>query len=133
MATDQQTKITKGQHGGLRNPPGGRPKDSLGSIKPAIAKAKQRAVKTVAREFQERLEARLLKGVDNIGQLADGYTKDEAALVGILPSLQANTYLIDRLLGKPTERVEGRGEVTIRIVYEKRPRVVDGKVHEEET
>lgn len=33
---------------------------------------------------------------------------------------QANEYLINRILGKPTERVEGAhtGDVTLRVVYE---------------
>ena len=53
--------------------------------------------------------------------------------MGALPSLEANKYLIDRILGKPTERTEARGEVIIKIVYEKRSRVVDGKLHEEGT
>ena len=75
----------------------------------------------------------LLQGAKNVKRLGDGYTKAEMENVGALPSLEANKYLIDRVLGKPTERVEGRGEVTIRIVYEERPRQVDGKVIEEGT
>ena len=102
-------------------------------MKKALAQVVQKTRDEVLQEFEGVLVEGLIQGAKNIRRLGDGYTKADMEGVGALPSLEANTYLIDRILGKPTERVEGRGEVTIKIVYEKRPRVVDGKVHEGET
>ena len=118
-------------YGGARKG-AGRPK---GSVRVLTEQAEGRAIVNVQRLAQAYLETRLLKTLNNLGNLADGIQVKEgdAPVYSVPPDRQANVYLLDRYLGKPTERVEGRGEVTIRIVYEKRPRIVDGKVIEEET
>ena len=112
---------------------GGRPTKAQAALKLALAKVVQKTREEILQEFEGVLVEGLIQGAKNIRRLGDGYTKADMEGVGALPSLEANKYLIDRILGKPTERTEARGEVTIRIVYEKRPRVVDGKVHEEGT
>ena len=119
-------------YGGARKG-AGRPKASVRVLERAIKQAEAKAIVNVAEQAQAYLENRLLKNLKNLGELADGISKEDTEAYGLPPDRQANVYLLDRYLGKPTERVEGRGEVTIRIVYEKRPRIVDGKVHEEET
>lgn len=111
--------------------PGGRPTREQAALKKALAQVVNKTREEVLQEFEGLLVEGLIEGTKNIRRLGNGYTKAEMEDVGALPSLEANKYLVDRLLGKPTERVEGRGEVTIKIVYEKRPRIVDGKVHEE--
>lgn len=105
MATDlkkNQDSIKTSTWGG-RRPGAGHPKSYIKGVKASIQEAKVVAVADVIDEFKAKLESRLLKNVDNLGQLADGYTIDQLATLGILPDRQANTYLIDRLLGKPVD------------------------------
>ena len=96
--------------------------------------ARGQAIANVTKQATEYLESRLLKNLNNLGALADGIVIEEngKTAYAVPPDRESNVYLTNRLIGKPTERVEGRGEVTIKIVYEKRPRVVDGTVHKEE-
>ena len=104
LIKNQKTKVEK--RGGLRNPPGGRPKGSKEGIKSRVERAKVKAVENVVAEFQRTLEERLLKNLRNLGVLADGLTPEQAEAFGVLPDRYANIYLIDRLLGKPVERRE---------------------------
>ena len=120
-------------YGGARKG-AGRPKGSVTALEHAMKQAKARAITTVADKVQEFLEDNLLGNLNNLESLANGIQVNEGEEVfAVPPDRQSNIYLIDRYLGKPTERTEARGEVVIRIVYEKRPRIVDGKVHEEGT
>ena len=97
--------------------------------------ARGQAIANVTKQATEYLESRLIKNLINLGALADGIiVKDNGKPAYVVPpDRESNVYLTNRLIGKPTERTEARGEVTIKIVYEKRPRVVDGSVHEEGT
>ena len=121
-------------YGGARKG-AGRPKGSPRIFNTAMKQAEGRAILNIAQQAQAYLENRLLKNLNNLGALADGIQVKEGdtPVYSVPPDRQSNVYLLDRYLGKPTERVEGRGEVTIKIVYEKRPRVVDGQVHKEKT
>lgn len=120
-------------YGGARKG-AGRPQNTPRVLAHALRKAKGRAIANVAEKVQEVLEQSALDNLNNLLNLANGIkvSEGDTPVYSVPPDRQSNVYLLDRYLGKPTERVEGRGEVTIRIVYEKRPRVVDGKVHEEE-
>ena len=123
-------------HGGARKGAGRhRGSTRVHVLEKAVQQAEEKAILNVAQHAQEFLEKRLPQYLNNLDAIADGIlVKDNNGVYAVPPDRMANTYLIDRYLGKPTERVEGRGEVTIRIVYEKRPRVVEGTVlHEEET
>ena len=132
MATDliPLDSTRKNTHGGKRLGAGRKPSTET-YFKEEVRAIEEDVARTVAEQFRGKLEGRLIKSFDVLASLADGLTPEQAKVFEVYPDRYANIYFIDRYLGKPTERVEGRGEVTIRIVYEKRPRIVDGKVHEE--
>jgi len=61
---------------------------------------------------EKRIADRLADYIDNLQQLADGVMVQEEVLPGQLiiykrpPDRQANEYLLNRIMGKPTERKE---------------------------
>ena len=136
-------------YGGARKG-AGRPK---GSVRVLTEQAEGRAVANVQQLAQAYLETRLLKNLNNLGNLADGIQVKEGdtPVYSVPPDRQSNIYLLDRYLGKPTERVEdNRPPATnntlvlqgfsieqlrelLRGMPANNARVVDGKVHEEGT
>ena len=117
-------------YGGARKG-AGRPKASVRVLERVMKQAEGRAILNVAQHAQEFLEKRLPQYLNNLDAIADGIlVKDNNGVYADPPDRMANTSLIDRYLGKPTARVEGRGEVIIRIVYEKRPRMIEGSLSE---
>lgn len=74
-----------------------------------------------------RISENLVRYIENLERLADGVTVSETDREGKehiytrAPDRQANEYLINRIMGKPTERKEVTGEdgepLNIRIVY----------------
>jgi hypothetical protein len=91
--------FTKGQSGN----PAGRPAKAE-KFAGAIAKAEARIAKN------------LVRYIENMEALADGIYQEEMTIEGARivyqrpPDRQANAYLIDRIMGKPTERKEITGE-----------------------
>jgi len=75
---------------------------------------------------EKQIADRLPELINNLLELAGGVLVEEVDESGKPrvyrrpPDRAANEYLINRVLGKPTERVEGEhtGDVTIRVVYE---------------
>lgn len=62
-------------------------------------------------ETANRIAERLPKLLENLFALADGVkVKGEDGVYQTLPCRETNKYLIDRVLGKPTERTEVGGE-----------------------
>ena len=114
-----------------------------------MKQAEGKAILNIAQQAQDYLENRLLKNLNNLGQLADGIQVKEgdAPVYSVPPDRQSNVYLLDRYLGKPTERVEdnrppatnntlvlqGFSIEQLRELLKGMPQVVDGKVHEGET
>lgn len=69
----------------------------------------------IAADFYGLILVKLEKLLGNLEYLANGeYTEDEHGnrTYTTLPDRQANIYLIDRVLGKPTERVEAKTDNT---------------------
>lgn len=102
-----------GTNGGARPGSGRKPKAE--KFKQPIAKAEQRIVD------------RLPELIDSMFELAQGVLVEETNIVTGKPQTYrkppdraACQYLIDRILGKPTERVEQEhsGEVRINVRYE---------------
>lgn len=87
-----------GQNGGAR--PGAGRKAKAEKFKQPIAKA------------EKRIADRLPSLIDNMFALADGVWVEETTLEGARivyqrpPDRQANEYLINRIMGKPTDRKE---------------------------
>lgn len=90
-----------GQNGGARPGAGRKPKDE--KFKLPIAKA------------EKRIADRLPSLIDRALELADGVTVQEVDKDGGIvvytkpPDLKAIIYLVDRVMGKPTERQEVSG------------------------
>lgn len=90
-----------GQNGGARPGAGRKPKDE--KFKLPIAKA------------EKRIADRLPSLIDRALELADGVTVQEVDRDGGIvvytkpPDLKAIIYLVDRVMGKPTERQEVSG------------------------
>jgi hypothetical protein len=87
-----------GQNGGARPGAGRKPKDE--KFKQPIAKA------------EKRIADRLPSLIENLFALADGVMVQEELVPGApivykrAPDRQANEYLINRIMGKPTDRKE---------------------------
>lgn len=75
-----------------------------------------------------RIAKNLVRYIENLERLADGVLVEDVNIVtgdvGVYqkpPDRQANEYLINRIMGKPTERTEltgeGGGEILIRVNY----------------
>lgn len=87
-----------------------------GGARPGAGR-KSKAVKYAGQvvEAENRIADRLPALIDNMFALADGVTVQEATYDGTTrvftrpPDRQANEYLINRILGKPTERREIAG------------------------
>lgn len=120
-----------GRKGGKRPGAGAHPKQKSTLIR-SLREAEARAAENIAAQFQIELESGVVKYLKNLQTLASGLSKEEAAAFGELPDRYANIYLIDRYLGKPTERVEARQQVVVRVVYEDRPQVIEGEAREVE-
>lgn len=79
-------------------------------------KAKAEKFKQPIAKAEKRIADRLPSLIDNMMALADGIWVEEMTIEGARivykrpPDRQANQYLIDRILGKPTERHELTGE-----------------------
>jgi hypothetical protein len=99
-------------NGGARPGAGRKPKDE--KFKQPIAKA------------EKRIADRLPELVDNMLALSDGIWVEETTIDGKTrvykraPDRQANEYLINRIMGKPTERQEQEhsGDIQISVRYE---------------
>lgn len=83
----------------------------LGGARPGAGRPRKRdkySGQIVAAE--NRIADRLPQYIDNLARLADGIFREEEDEHGIKfiyttpPDRQANEYLINRILGKPTER-----------------------------
>jgi hypothetical protein len=80
---------------------------------------------SAVREAEKKIRDRLPQIIDNLLILADGVTVEETTLEGETtvykkpPCRQTNEYLVNRILGKPTEKVESEnsGGMTVRVVY----------------
>jgi len=100
-----------GQNGGARPGAGRKPKDE--KFKLPIAKA------------EKRIADRLPTLIDRMFELSDGVLVQEHDITGTPrvyqkpPDRQALEYLVNRILGKPTERQEQEqtGGLAIRIIY----------------
>lgn len=99
--------MSESGHGGARPGAGRKPKDE--KFKQPIAKA------------EKRIADRLPTLIDKMFELADGVLVEEISLTGRAvyqkpPDYKALSYLIDRIMGKPTERqeVDLQGEVSIK-------------------
>ena len=70
--------------------------------------ARGQAIANVTKQATEYLESRLIKNLINLGALADGIiVKDNGKPAYVVPpDRESNVYLTNRLIGKPTERVE---------------------------
>jgi hypothetical protein len=91
-----------GGHGGARQNAGRKPKSE--KFASEIGKADRRIAKN------------LLRYIDNMERLADGVLTEhvnpvtgESDIYREPPNFKANEYLINRIMGKPTERVEASG------------------------
>ena len=101
----------KGQNGGAR-PGAGRPKTRDVHV-------------SAVRKAEKKIRDRLPELIDNLLILADGVTVEEMTLEGETtvyrkpPCRQTNEYLVNRILGKPTEKIESEnsGGMTVRVVY----------------
>lgn len=88
-----------------------------GGARPGAGR-KPKAVKYVGQitDCEDRIADRLPELIDNLFELAKGVTIQETDNRGNervytrAPDFKANQYLVDRILGKPTERVEHSGD-----------------------
>jgi hypothetical protein len=101
-----------GPNGGARPGAGRKPKAQV--YESEITKADRRIAKN------------LVRYIENMEQLADGLMLEETdtrtgrtRVYTTAPDRQANEYLINRIMGKPTERVdqEHSGGITIAVSY----------------
>jgi hypothetical protein len=98
-----------------------------GGSRPGAGRPKTRNVnETAVRAAEKKIRDRLPQIIDNLLILADGVTVQEfdEKLGGNIvytkpPCRQTNEYLVNRILGKPTEKVESEnsGGMTVRVVY----------------
>jgi hypothetical protein len=105
-------------------------------------KTKAEKFATAIARAEKRIADRLPQLIDNLIALADGVTvqevdKDgEAVIFTRPPDFKANEYLINRILGKPTEMIEaevsgpGGGPIGIREVIVERPAPVAAEADE---
>lgn len=89
-------------------------------------KKKAEKFETAISKAERRICDRLPELIDNLFILAAGVTVQEIDKDGIIvytrpPDRQANEYLINRILGKPTERQEVSGEngaaIRVQVTY----------------
>ena len=79
-------------------------------------KPKAEKYETAINRAEKRIADRLPELIDNMFRLAEGVTVQEVDEEGGVlvyskpPDRQANEYLINRILGKPTERAEFTGQ-----------------------
>lgn len=101
-----------GQNGGAR--PGSGRKPRAEKFESVITKA------------DKRIASNLVRYIENLERLADGVTVQEVdkrtgaeIVYTCAPDRQANEYLINRIMGKPTERqeVESSGGLIIQVQY----------------
>jgi hypothetical protein len=97
-----------------------------GGARPNSGRKKTRDVnESAVREAEKKIRDRLPQIIDNLLILADGVKVEETTAEGETavykkpPCRQTNEYLVNRILGKPTEKVESEnsGGMTVRVVY----------------
>jgi hypothetical protein len=81
---------------------------------PETGQLRKRQRPEIAADFYALILADLEKYKGNLDRLADGVfvEDDRGRIYTTPPDRQANIYLIDRVLGRPTERVESKNELT---------------------
>lgn len=98
--SDELENLNSPRHGGAR-PGAGR-------------KAKRDKFGTAIQKAERRIADKLPQLIDKMMELADGVLVEERTLTGHViyqrpPDYKALSYLIDRIMGKPTERKEITG------------------------
>jgi hypothetical protein len=97
-----------------------------GGARPNSGRKKTRDVnESAVREAEKKIRDRLPQIIDNLLILAGGVKVEETTAEGETvvykkpPCRQTNEYLVNRILGKPTEKVESEnsGGMTVRVVY----------------
>ena len=97
-----------------------------GGARPGAGRPKSREVhESAVRKAEKKIRDRLPQLIDNLLTLADGVTVEDVTVEGETvvyrkpPCRQTNEYLVNRILGKPTEKVEtdNSGGLTVRVVY----------------
>ena len=90
--------------------------DTRGGARPGAGrKAKRDKYGTAIQRAEKQIVDKLPQLIDNMMALADGVLVEETTLTGGRvvyqrpPDRQANEYLINRIMGKPTERQEVSG------------------------
>lgn len=83
-------------------------------LRAAEREGKAQALVNVKEQTAAFLEGRLMQNFGNLAALADGIkVKDvEGNIYSVPPDRYSNIYLIDRFLGRPTERREGSPDQT---------------------
>jgi hypothetical protein len=104
-----------------------KPGATKGGARPNAGRpAKAETYATPIKDAEQRIADRLPRLIDKLFTLADGVVvqeTDEEGRVDVYakaPDLKALTYLVDRVMGKPTERVEAQAtnDTTLRIEVE---------------
>lgn len=101
--------------------------ENRGGSRRGAGRPKTRDVHVSAvRKAEKKIRDRLPELIDNLLILANGVTVEELdPAIGATvvykkpPCRQTNEYLVNRILGKPTEKVESEnsGGMTVRVVY----------------
>lgn len=91
-----------------------RPKQNGGARPGAGRKRKHDKNGTAIQQAEKRIRDRLPELIDRMFELADGVLVEEVSITGRsiyqrAPDYKALSYLIDRIMGKPTERKEITG------------------------
>jgi hypothetical protein len=97
-----------------------------GGARPGAGRPKTRDINgTAVRQAEKQIRDRLPQLIGNLLILADGVTVEDVTNEGETvvykkpPCRQTNEYLVNRILGKPTEKVENdqSGGLTVRVLY----------------
>lgn len=116
--------MEKSNRGGAR-PGAGRPKKEV-LYAPSIRKA------------EKQIRDHLPQIVESMIALAKGVTVQEVTAEGETvvftrpPDYRAGQYLMDRIMGKPKERIESENDVIIRVMYADESRAIEEGIDDAE-